>query len=237
VPLGGLRGPGEMGRSDSERREGFEAEVLPHLDAAYRLARVLTGGEQNAEDLVQAACLRAFVGFNGYRRGTNARAWLLTILRRTYLNELRKDRKQPQRISLERESPGGTPLEVPDTLSPGPEEQMLRKFDRELILNALAGLPEAYRSALALVDIEGLRYAEAANILGCPAGTVMSRLSRGRELLAQRLHQQLMVVGDAAADHVFPRGTPTQRTSKRKPLAAARALAMRFIHAEAGEDD
>ena len=180
-------GLSEVWGAGKRKREAFEAEVLPHLDAAYRLARILSGRQDEAEDLVQEACLRAFAGFGGYQRGTNARAWLLTILRRVYLNDRRRLRAQPLLLSLGRPNDAGELLDPADTEAPGPEEQALRNLDRATVLAALAQLPEAYRSALALVDLEGLRYAEAAAVLECPPGTVMSRLHRGRQQLAQRL--------------------------------------------------
>jgi RNA polymerase sigma-70 factor, ECF subfamily len=173
-----------MRGSDQEAREAFEAEMLPHLDAAFRLARALTGRQQDAEDLVQDAYLRAFAGFHTYARGTNARAWLLTIVRRTYLNNQRKLSSRPATSPI---APTDWQGEPEDTRNPSTEEQVLNNLDSGIILSALASLPEPFRSVLALVDLEGMRYAEAARILGCPAGTVMSRLHRGRATLARRL--------------------------------------------------
>jgi RNA polymerase sigma-70 factor (ECF subfamily) len=182
-----------MRPSDAEQREAFEVEMLPHLDAAYRLAWALTGQQQDAEDLVQDTFLRAFRGFRHYERGTNARAWLLTIMRRVFLNTRRAARSRPLTDPIE--TPERT-LDVADTKTPGPEEQVLRSFDRELVLSALAGLPELSRSVLALVDLAGMRYAEAAQILQCPIGTVMSRLYRGRRELARRLQASISWGGE-----------------------------------------
>jgi len=173
-----------MRGSEEERREAFEAEMLPHLRGAYRLARALTGRDQDAEDLVQDTYLRAFAGFGGYQRNTNARAWLLTILRRIYLNGQRRAHARPLLFPL----PGPDEADEPvDTHEPGPEEQTLRTLESAVVLETLAQLRSPYREALALVDLEGMRYAEAAAILGCPVGTVMSRLHRGRLELARRL--------------------------------------------------
>ncbi len=173
-----------MRPSDEERRRAFEVEMLPHLDAVYRVARALTGHEQDAEDLLQDTYLRAFRGFARYQRGTNARAWLITIMRRAFLNTRRSIRSRPVLRPLE--TPERT-IDVADIQTPGPEEQTLKALDRKIILDALAGMPEVTRSALALVDLAGMRYAEAAQILQCPIGTVMSRLYRGRRELARRL--------------------------------------------------
>ena len=175
--------------SEQEQRLAFEAEMLPHLEAAYRLACVLTGHQQDAEDLVQDTYLRAFSGFARYERGTNARAWLLTIMRRAFLNTRRRARARPLLSPLE--TADGT-VNAPDTQTPGPEEQVMRAWERGIILGALAELPEVYRSALALVDLAGMHYAEAAQILGCPLGTVMSRLHRGRLELGRRLQNSII---------------------------------------------
>jgi RNA polymerase sigma-70 factor (ECF subfamily) len=190
-PICGPEGLGEVWGAAQGKRQAFEAEILPHLDAAYRLARILSGRQDEAEDLVQEACLRAFAGFGGYQRGTNARAWLLTILRRVFLNDRRRLRAQPFLLSLGKPDENGEFLDPADTSSLGPEEQTLRDLDRAEVLAALAELPEVYRTVLALVDLEGLRYAEAAAVLECPPGTVMSRLYRGRQQLAQRLRSAL----------------------------------------------
>jgi RNA polymerase sigma-70 factor, ECF subfamily len=181
---GSLEELGTMRGSEEEAREAFEAEMLPHLNAAYRLARALTGQQQDAEDLVQDTYLRAFAGFKGYTRGTNARAWLLTILRRTYLNNQRRLSNRPRTFPLE--EPQGLAESI-DGGRPTPEDLALRTIDSQTVLQALFELPEPFRSVLALVDLEGLRYAEAAQVLGCPIGTIMSRLHRGRAEMARKL--------------------------------------------------
>ena len=221
-----------MADSKLDQRQAFEDEVLPHLDAAFRLARVLTGGQQNAEDLVQEAFLRAYAGFRGYQRGSNARAWLLTILRHTYLNDVRRQKGRPALVSLDRENEyDPVPLEVADKDTPGPEEQTLRALDRALILNKLSELPEAYRTTLALVDLEGLRYAEAAAVLRCPVGTVMSRLHRGRDLLAQQLRTEVALSAEVPApDH--PVATPGNKSSRINIPAAAKGFALRIVRQE-----
>jgi RNA polymerase sigma-70 factor (ECF subfamily) len=173
-----------VGHKERDRQAGFEAEMLPLLDAAYRLARGLTGNEQDAEDLVQETYLRAFRGFGRYLQGTNARAWLFTIMRRAFINS-RSTVHSRQRFSRVDTEEGA--VDVPDVRTPGPEEQSISAEEREEIFAALAGMPEVYRTVLALVDLGGMRYAEAAQVLECPEGTVMSRLSRARRELARRL--------------------------------------------------
>jgi len=171
------------------KRRAFEAEVLPHLDAAYRFACALCGSRAEAEDLVQEACLRAYAAFERFEPGTNARAWLLTILRRVYLNERRRLGGQPFVQSLDGATPEREPRSIADARVRTPEEEALRTAERDLVFAALRELPEAFREVLALVDLHGLQYAEAAEVLGCPIGTVMSRLYRGRRQLARRLRQ------------------------------------------------
>ncbi|HTE83558.1 MAG TPA: RNA polymerase sigma factor [Dehalococcoidia bacterium] len=156
-----------MRPNEEAQREAFVAEMLPHLDAAYRLARALAGHEQDAEDLVQDTFLRAFRGFARYERDTNARAWLLTIMRRAFLNTRRTARSRPVLTPLE--TPQGT-VDAADTQTPAPEEQVLRASDRKIILDALAGLPEVSRSVLALVDLAGMRYARLPRFSNAPSG-------------------------------------------------------------------
>ena len=176
-----------MRAGNEKQRLAFEAEMLPHLTAAYRLARILTGNEHDAEDLVQDAYLRAFASFQTYQPGTHARAWLLTILRHVFLNDQRRRRVRPHLIPFD----GLVDQDdYADTESLSTEDHVLQTMDAQAALQALAGLPEPVRSALTLVDIDGLRYAEAAQVLGCPIGTVMSRLHRGRLELARRLQPQ-----------------------------------------------
>lgn len=172
--------------------------MLPHLDAAYRLAYALTGSRPDAEDLVQEACLRAFAAFDRFTQGTNARAWLLTILRRVHLNDRRRLATHPVALHFGGPSDDDDVRDIADTHTPGPEEEALRVIDRALLLELLAELPEDYRAVLALVDLNGLRYAEAAIVLGCPAGTVMSRLHRARQQLGARLQRAGAFQADAS---------------------------------------
>lgn len=185
--------------------------MLPHLDAAYRLAWVLTGDHHIAEDLVQEACLRAFAGFKGYQPGTNARAWLLTILRRIYLNDRRQAQSRPAPLSLDRWHEDERQHDPVDVSTPGPEESALRSLDQEIVLNLLSTLPEEFRMTVALVDLEGLHYAEAAAVLSCPVGTVMSRLHRARLQLARMLAQS-----------PAPNQPPEARTSRTRTIRATR---------------
>jgi RNA polymerase sigma-70 factor, ECF subfamily len=159
--------------------------ALVHLDALYHVALRLTRNRAEAEDVVQEAFLRAFRSFHRFNPGTNCRAWLFTILRNVFLNRVRTQ----DREVLETEM--GSLDQIEMTADPhvggNPEERFLQTMLHGDIDRALAALPLAFREAVLLVDIEGLTYREVAEVIGCPIGTVMSRLSRGRALLRRAL--------------------------------------------------
>ena len=154
----------------------FEEAVLPHIDAAYNLARWLTRNDADAQDMVQEAYLRALRFFSGFR-GTDARAWLLTIVRNTCYTWLRRNRSPElscdfEDVVLTRES------EEPD-----PERQQLMKAQAQLVNEAIEKLPIEFREVVVLRELEELSYKEIAVVLGVPIGTVMSRLARARKRL------------------------------------------------------
>jgi RNA polymerase sigma-70 factor (ECF subfamily) len=159
--------------------------ALVHLDALYHVALRLTRNRAEAEDVVQEAFLRAFRSFDRFNPGTNCRAWLFTILRNVFLNRVRSQGREV----LEAEVGGLDQVEVTTDTQVGrnPEEQFLQTMLHGDVDRALATLPLAFREAVLLVDIEGLTYREVAEVLDCPIGTVMSRLSRGRALLRRAL--------------------------------------------------
>ncbi len=163
----------------------FERAALIHLDALYHAALRLTRNRAEAEDVVQEAFLRAFRSFDRFNPGTNCRAWLFTIMRNVFLNRVRTQGRE----ILEAEMGGLWPTEVAADAHVGrnPEEHFLQTVLHGDIDRALTGLPLGFREAVILVDIEGLTYREVAEVIGCPIGTVMSRLSRGRALLRQAL--------------------------------------------------
>ena len=167
-----------MAKQNSPR--SFEQEALPHLDAAYNLARWLTRNEQDAEDVVQEACLRAFRFFAGFRGG-NARAWLMTIVRNTCYTWLHVNR--PLRDAAEFDE-NCFPR---DSCVPNPEEVVLQNNDGVHVRKALEKLPSNFREVLILRELEGMSYREIADITGMPAGTVMSSLWRARGRLRQTL--------------------------------------------------
>jgi RNA polymerase sigma-70 factor, ECF subfamily len=154
----------------------FEQEVLPHLDAAYNLARWLTRNEQDAQDVVQEAYVRAF-RFFGTFRGGNARAWVLRILRNTCYNWLQENRPLQSAAEFDENLFG------PDLATPNPEEALLQNASDKMLRQALEALPLKFREVLILREFEGMAYKEIAEVTGIPSGTVMSRLSRARREL------------------------------------------------------
>jgi RNA polymerase sigma-70 factor (ECF subfamily) len=158
----------------------FEAAVLPHLDAAYNLARWLTRNEQDAEDVVHEACLRALRFFPSFRGG-NARAWLMKIVRNTSYTWLRANRPMQDAAEFDEN------LFPPDPGALNPEEVMLHNRNRTLVREALEKIPTNFREVLILREFEGLSYKEIADITDTPIGTVMSSLSRARGRLREVL--------------------------------------------------
>lgn len=169
---------------EEEQLARFEQVVLPHLDAAYNLARWLTRNEHDAEDVVQEAYLRAYRFFGGFR-GADARAWLLRIVRNTGYTWLEHNRPREPKTTFdeERHSPAS-----PDA---NPERPLLQNEAKELLHQALDELSPEYREVIVLRELEGLSYQEIAAVAGIPLGTVMSRLARARERLQQVLAGRL----------------------------------------------
>jgi RNA polymerase sigma-70 factor (ECF subfamily) len=158
----------------------FEQQISPHLRSAYNLARWLTGSHEDAEDVVQEAFLRAFSAFDNLRND-DGKAWLLAIVRNTSLTLIRRNRTAPTIVGQEQH------VEDPSEPSPNPEEMLLISRHREDVRRALEQLPAEFREAIVLRELEGLAYKEIAATAGVPVGTVMSRLSRGREWLRRIL--------------------------------------------------
>jgi RNA polymerase sigma-70 factor (ECF subfamily) len=166
------------------KSEIFEATALIHMDSLYRFALHMSGNESDAEDLVQDTYLKAYKFFDRFRAGTNCKAWLLTILRNTFINTVRRDRGHPHMIHLpEMEERGMEALADSDT-----EDEIFGDLLDDDVTGAINALPDEYRAAVLLADMEGLPYKEIADIMDCPIGTVMSRLYRGRRLLRKKLY-------------------------------------------------
>src|SRR5713101_7177933 len=172
-----LRGERLNGPDDQTR---FARVVLPHLADAYALARWLTGNSADAEDVVQDACLHAFRGISNFSNG-NARAWVLTIVRRTAYTWLGKNRPAALVLVEDVEGVGRAQSGEPDVETP--ETALIAKADAGLLEAAIAALPAPFRETLVLRDLQGLAYREIAGVTEVPVGTVMSRLARARQRL------------------------------------------------------
>lgn len=173
--------------STQSKQSLFEQEALPHMNALYSFAVRLCRDRDDASDLLQETFLKGYRFFDKFESGTNCKAWLFRILKNTYINQYRKDKKEPDTIEYD------TIEEFYDLIrSESSESTDLQKriFDNLLddeISMALDSLPESFRTAIILCDLEGMTYDEISEILECPIGTVRSRLHRARNILASKL--------------------------------------------------
>jgi RNA polymerase sigma-70 factor (ECF subfamily) len=173
------------------RRGQFEREALQHLDALYSFALKLSRARDDAEDLVSDTLLRAFERWEQYRLGTNIRAWLFTILYHVFVS--RKRRIDAREVQPHEDSDGWSAHEAVGDANP--EGTFFDSFLDEEITRAIDALPDEYRSAVVLSDVQGLRYAEIAQVLRVPEGTVKSRLFRGRRILQRKLANYAVEMG------------------------------------------
>jgi len=164
----------------------FEKEFLPHADSLYNFAYYLSNDEDEAKDLLQETFLRGYKYLNYYEEGTNAKAWLLRILKNTFINEYRKKSKKPTHLSFEDYF---TVDESEDTGFIDLREEVYDSLIGDEISRALNSLPVDYRLIILLCDIEGFKYEEIAKIIDVPIGTVRSRLHRARNLLKEKLKE------------------------------------------------
>ena len=177
----------------------FEEEALPHLDAVYRFALRLSGAPDLAEDLVQETFLRAFKSWGQYTQGTAAKSWLFTICRNVFLRRRERNQRHDEIVSenVGRSGPGPSPVNPVWTsvLGVDPEGEFFDSIVDDRILEAIETLPEEYRTAVVLSDIEGLPYADIAELMEVPVGTVKSRLFRGGRQLQQVLYDDAVEMG------------------------------------------
>jgi RNA polymerase sigma-70 factor (ECF subfamily) len=178
----------------ARRREvwsGLEEEALSYMEALYNTALRMTRNEHDAEDLVQDTYLKAFRFCHRFEPGTNLKAWLFKILTNTFINRYRKKKKEPKFTQYDESNPFFLYEKLADRKAgpPSPENggYALEDLVEDEVVQALEELPSDFRIAVLLSDLEGFSYQEIADIVGCPLGTVRSRLFRGRRLLQQKL--------------------------------------------------
>lgn len=174
---------------DILKQHEFNAEMIPHMDALYNFAIRLANDPNDAEDLVQDTIVKAYRFFASYERGTNAKAWLFRILKNSYINNYRKQSKQPFQVDYDEISTYYESVRSERSDTTDMEEIMYRELLDDEVTSALNRLPEDFRTVVLLCDIEGFTYEEIANMLDVPIGTIRSRLHRGRNLLRSSLTQ------------------------------------------------
>jgi RNA polymerase sigma-70 factor (ECF subfamily) len=191
----------------------FAEQAMPFMDALYSAALRMTRNPADAEDLLQETYLRAYRGFGGFTEGTNLKAWMYRILTNSYINIYRSKKRRPQETELDdveelflyRKLGGQASL----LLGRSAEDELLDWVTDTEVKDALEALPEQYRLAVLLADVEGFAYKEIAEILDVPIGTVMSRLHRGRKALQKELYEFAKtrgIVSETPADGVAPAG-------------------------------
>ncbi len=188
-------------RPSNRTKQDFEALALTHLDSLYASALRLTKNERDAEDLVQDTCMRAYRFFDKFERGTNIKAWLFRILTNTFINRYRRKVK-------ERSATEGPEQEAVQALffsqdatdqANNPERFLFDRLLSDDVLRAIDSLPIDFRMVVILADLQEFSYKEIADILGCPVGTVMSRLFRGRKQLQKMLRDYAAGLGVLSA--------------------------------------
>jgi RNA polymerase sigma-70 factor (ECF subfamily) len=174
--------------------DSFEELAMPLFDQLYNFAQWLTQNREEAEDLVQETYAKALKGFSSFQLGTNFRAWMYRILRNTFLTS-RTGLKATMTVPLDQEETGTELAVESDT----PETILFERANRELLQSAIDSLPVYFREILLLCEVEEMSYQEIAETLSIPVGTVMSRLSRARKMLRDRLRPQVQVGAGTAA--------------------------------------
>ena len=185
----------ENGKTQAETEAALKAEefktiALHHIESIYRSAFRMAGNENDARDLVQDSYLRAYRFFDKFEKGTNIKARLLKILRNLWINKYHKESRAPKMVDI-------LDIETSEAIKAAetPEDRIFDGLLDDDITYAMDSLPEYFRLAVTLSDLEGLSYREIAEILDCPVGTVMSRLYRGRRLLRESLHDYAKKLG------------------------------------------
>ena len=185
----------------------FSDQAMPLMPSLYSAAMRMTRNPADAEDLVQEAYLRAYRGFGGFTEGTNLKAWLYRILTNTFINSYRAKQRRPVETDLEEVEDLYLYRKIHDAeragLGRSAEDELMDSLTDDTVKQALESLPENFRVAVLLADVEGFSYREIAEIMDIPIGTVMSRLHRGRKALEKRLYEFAVdrgLTGDRFAD-------------------------------------
>ncbi|RYD82326.1 MAG: sigma-70 family RNA polymerase sigma factor [Sphingobacteriales bacterium] len=170
-----------------ERDDIFEKEFLPHIDSLYNFATYLQNDDEVAKDLLQETYMRAYRFINYYEKGTNAKAWLIRILKNTFINEYRKKSKAPIKVELEETYQQVDDSSDDEVQNVDLREEVYNNLVGDEITSAVNALPVDYRLIILLCDVEGFKYDEIAKIIDVPIGTVRSRLHRARNMLKDKL--------------------------------------------------
>ncbi|MCP4443909.1 MAG: sigma-70 family RNA polymerase sigma factor [Myxococcales bacterium] len=181
-----------------KERARFEKLVLPHTNALYGSAYRLSGNAGDAEDLVQETMLRAYRSWHSFTKGLNCKAWLFKILSNAFITSYQRKKRSGEILNAavaEQQSTDGVLVHEKAQSQLSPEELLVRQSLSEDVERALASIPNDFRVAVVLCGVEGFSYKEISEILECPVGTVMSRLSRGRRLLQKELREFAMSQG------------------------------------------
>src|SRR5512144_786062 len=174
------------------KRTEFERQALVHIDAMFGAAYRLTRNARDAEDLVQDALLRAYRFWDSFEQDSNCKAWLLRIVTNTFINEYQRKKRSREVLdaaSAEQDATDGVLMHTEASDRQSPERMLVERSVSDDVQRALESLPDDFRTAVVLCDVQGLSYKEIADIMQTPVGTVMSRLFRGRKLLASALRE------------------------------------------------
>ena len=202
----------------NQTKAEFEALALPYLDQLYSAALRLTKNEKDAEDLVQDAFMRAYRFFDKFERGTNMKAWLFKILTNTFINRYRRNVKERSIVDgSERDTVNERFISrQASEYAENPEHYFFERLLSDDILRAIDQLPIDFRMVVILADLQEFSYREIAEIIGCPVGTVMSRLFRGRKLLQKTLRQHAIDCGVLPEDESDSDARPTDLNEYRR---------------------
>ena len=171
-----------------QRYADFEKEALPHMNSVYHFALKMTGAEDDADDLVQETYLKAFRFFDKFEKGTNCKAWLFRILKNSFINDYRRQIKEPNRVDYDDVQNFYETIKADEVESVHYEQDAFSNLLNDEISKALSDLPEDFRTVIILSDIEGFTYEEISDFIDVPVGTVRSRLHRARKMLYTQLY-------------------------------------------------